>query len=221
MIKDYENKHKGETCIVIGNGPSLKDCPRELLEAYPTFGANKIYLLEGFTPTYYTVIDQHMIHDCAKRLFKGDFKPEGMFIRRPYPIPGSEQILCEVGSGFSTDIEDRVIMGGTVTFANLQIAFYMGFETALLVGVDHHYPQMKDKRPGFVFQAKGEDENHFHPEYFAEGQMYAAPELEGTEFHYGVAKQVYEKHGRKIINITPDSKLDVFERGTYKEWHTP
>ncbi|MBW8034497.1 MAG: hypothetical protein FVQ79_02205 [Planctomycetes bacterium] len=216
MLRKFKDIHEGLTCVIIGNGPSLADCPRSLLQEYDTFGANRIFLFDdGFTPKYYTVIDQYMIHSCAPVL--GDYYPDAMFIRRGFPIPRSHQIRCVVENGFSMDINNKVVMGGTVTFANLQIAYYMGYIKALLVGVDHEYKGMDNVQPGTVFQANQPDVDHFSKHYFAEGSLYAAPELKGTELSYKLAREVYEADNRQIINITPGSKLKVFERGEYKD----
>lgn len=225
MLRKFKDIHKGETCIIIGNGPSLKAAPLELLKKYPSFGANKIFLLNdgsqhegGYIPTYYTVIDQYMIHSCTPRLMAG-YAPQEIFIRRGFPVPGSNQINCVVEAGFSTDINDRVVMGGTVTFANLQIAYYMGFTIALLVGVDHSYSGIAEKKPGSVFVAEGEDVDHFHSEYFEPGHIFAAPELEGATRSYELARRVWEADGRKIINLTTATKLNVFDFGIYKHWY--
>ena len=108
-------------------------------------------------------------------------------------------------------------MGGTVTFANLQLAAYMGYTKVLLVGVDHYYKISETQRPALPFVAAGNDQDHFHPDYFQKGSVYAAPEVEGTTHFYEVAKHVYTSMGRQIINLTPGSKLDVFERGKYAD----
>ena len=50
---ELQDKHKGETGLVIGNGPSLKEITNEELQRFPSFGTNKIFLKEGFTPTNY------------------------------------------------------------------------------------------------------------------------------------------------------------------------
>ena len=49
--------------IIIGNGPSLNKVPKAFLNKYPTIGSNLIYLMEGFTPTYYTNIDISSIRE--------------------------------------------------------------------------------------------------------------------------------------------------------------
>jgi len=218
MLSKFKNIHVGETGIVIGNGPSLKDCPRELLDKYVSFGANKIFLLDGFVPNYYTIIDEHMLHNCAPYLT--NYKPDAMFIRRPYPIHGCYHINTIVHAGWSNNINKAVVMGGTVTYANLQIAHYMGIRNVLLVGVDHDYSGgLAGAPPGAIFQADMKvDPDHFHPDYFKVGDFYAAPELEGSEGYYKIARRVYEQDGGHVINLTPGTKETAFEKGTYDEW---
>ena len=63
--RDLADKHRGETCLIIGNGPSLNDVPLEFLHKYPSFGTNRIYLKEGFTPTYYCSVNPLVISQFA------------------------------------------------------------------------------------------------------------------------------------------------------------
>lgn len=222
MLRKFKNLHAGQTCLILGNGPSLPAAPRALMERYPSFGANKIFMLadlpgwQGFAPTYYSIIDAKMAHDCSEHL--SEYPVEVMFIRRGVPLPGSYQINTVVEAGFSKDINAKVVMGGTVTYANLQIAYYMGFSAALLVGVDHNYGKYATKKPGAAFIAEGNDDAHFHPDYFKAGRMYNAPELSGSARMYQVARRVWEQDGRRILNLTPGSNLDVFEKDEYEHW---
>ncbi len=222
MLRIFKDIHAGETCVNLGNGPSLVDAPRALLERYPSFGANKIFLLAempgwaGFTPTYYTIIDALMADDCTRRL--RDYSVEAMFIRRGEQVKGAHQINTVVAAGFSKDINAKVVMGGTVTYANLQIAYYMGFTTALLVGVDHSYGKYGKYEPGAAFMAEGHDNAHFHPDYFSDGHIYNAPELTGTERMYRLARQVWQGDDRRIYNLTPDTYLEEFPHDEYQNW---
>lgn len=216
MLKQYKDKHKGEACIIIGNGPSLRNTPRDLLEAFTSFGANKIFLLqeidgyEGFVPDYYTIIDIDMLHDCTQQLANG-YKPGAMFLPRGVPVSGAHQMTLAAEHDFSRDISKKVVMGGTVTYANLQIAYYMGFKEAFLVGVDHSYEKYNG-RPGTKFIAEGDDPDHFHPNYFKEGRMYNTWERDGMEKMYRLARRVWESDGRKIINLTPGTMLENIPR---------
>ena len=222
MLRKFENIHEGEVGLIIGNGPSLAECPRELLEKYITFGANGIYKMDGFMPNYLTVIDEHMVHNVGPALQEIQLgegpKPDAMFIRRPYPITGCYHINCIVHAGWSLNINKSVVMGGTVTYANLQIAFYMGIRTAILVGVDHDYPSMVGAPGGAIFQMEGKDIDHFTDDYFEDGRFYAAPELAGSEAAYVMARMVYEDNGGRIINLTPGTKEEALEKGEYAEW---
>jgi hypothetical protein len=215
-IARFKNIHNGETAVVIGNGPSLNDIPlNELGAKYLTFGSNKIYR-KPFTPDYYCIIDEDMLLNCE---LPRDFEPREMFIRAEagYGNP----IYPVVLNGFSTDISNFVVMGGTCTYALLQIAFYMGIKTVLLVGVDHHYPNT-GKFVGHKIVAGSKDPDHFDcadgKPYFDKGKTFNAPELEGTARSYAIADELFRKAGRKIINLTPGTHLDVFEKGKIKDW---
>jgi hypothetical protein len=99
----------------------------------------------------------------------------------------------------------------------------MGFTTVLLVGVDHKYPKAATSgRPGSKFIATGDDPDHFKmadgSAYFAPGRIYNRPELSATERYYGLARATFEQAGRKIINLTPGTALNVFEKQEIAKW---
>ena len=204
MKKILRNRHKGETALVIGNGPSLSDVPREFLTMYHSFGTNRIYLLDGFTPTYYVAVDPVAIEpfisdidnmDCEKFL-KSHFTTH--LITNAIPLHSSAI------PAFSREPDKWIYEGWSVIYVCLQLAFYMGFSTVLLVGVDHNYAE--------------DSANYFDPEYKNGVDGWHAPDLERSERSYHMAKTVYDFDGRKIINLTPGSALDVFEKGRIEEW---
>src|SRR3990172_428492 len=134
-IERFRNTRLGDTCVILGNGPSLNVRDLDLLK-YETFGSNKIYRLP-FTPTYYAIIDEDMMKTCLP--LPPSFKPKESFIRAEAGV--DNPIYPIVAAGFSLDPANFVVMGGTVTYALLQLAYYMGFATCLLLGVDHKYPK--------------------------------------------------------------------------------
>jgi hypothetical protein len=214
-LKRFANIHKGETCVIIGNGPSLNSTPlKELAKKYVTFGSNKIYKLP-FTPHYYCVIDEEMLKTIR---LPYDFQPVQKFIRAEY-LGDNNPIYPIVVGGFSLDISNFVVMGGTVTFAMLQLAFYMGFETMLLVGVDHNYPATS-KLTGHKFIAGSTDIDHFLPAdgkpYFDTGKEFNAPE--DTTPAYAIARDLFDKTGRRCYNLTKGSKLTVFDMDDVENW---
>lgn len=202
-------------CLVIGNGKSLNDISRELLDKYPTFGSNRIYLLNGFIPTYYAACNPLVIKQYAKEINR--MKCE-KFIKDKLSslIPGSTP-LYDIGAElFSFRPDAYIYEGYTVTYVLLQLAYWKNFQEVGLVGVDHDY-QFKGA-PNQLLKAEGEDPNHFSPDYFANGAEWHAPDLAKSERAYRMAETVYNDNNRKIINLTPGTKLDVFQKGDWQSW---
>ena len=216
-LRKYKDIHKGETCVIIGNGPSLDITPLDKFQ-YKTFGSNMIYR-KPFYPDYYCIIDEEMLHACLPLPKMNSVK----FMRAEAMDPENNPIYPIVAIGFCLDISNFVVMGGTVTYALLQIAFYMGFQTFLLVGVDHRYPKT-NHLAGHKFEAGEHDPDHFQPAdgrpYFETGKIFNAPELEGTRKNYMIAQDLFTQAGRKILNLTPDTALDVFEKDRMENWLT-
>lgn len=210
---DFAGKHEGETALIIGNGPSLRDVPLEFLKKYPSFGTNRIYLLEGFTPTYYCSVNPLVISQFTEDIAK---------IEAPKFLPASycfdDTCLPLNSSGvvvFSQDASSWVYEGHTVTFVCMQLAYYMGFDTVLLVGVDHSFKY--EGAPNQEMTLDGNDLNHFHPDYF-KGRKWNNPDLERSERAYKLARAMYEAHNKRIINLTPNTKETVFEKGSINDW---
>ncbi|MFH0880095.1 MAG: hypothetical protein V2A34_10320, partial [Lentisphaerota bacterium] len=53
---------------------------------------------------------------------------------------------------------------------------------------------------------------HFHPDYFGKGFRWHIPRVDQMEVGYRLAKDAFERHGRKILNATAGGKLEVFDR---------
>ena len=134
-------------------------------------GLNKIYL--GFRylfyPRYYVAINRRVIEQSSAAISQlncinflrdlgSDVNPLQesaltYFIQsRPEPV-------------FHKDLSQGFFEGYTVTFAALQIAFYMGFSQVLIVGMDHRYSY--SGTPNESHALKGPDPNHFDSSYLA------------------------------------------------------
>jgi len=211
-----ELKGKSGTALVIGNGPSLSDVPVKFLEKYPSFGSNRIYLLEGFRPTYFVAVNPLVIEQFNREI---NLLECPKFITAHYTrhlLTDAFPLYTSVIPSFSRDPEQWVYEGYTVTYVSLQLAFYMGYDTVLLVGVDHSYDF--EGEPNDMQVSKGDDVNHFSPDYFGIGRRWHLPNLFAMERAYNMAKTVYEYQGKRIVNLTPGSMLDVFDKGDIAEW---
>lgn len=118
------------------------------------------------------------------------------------------------GPQFATDATGRLWEGATVTYVCLQLAFHMGFETAILIGVDHSFATQG--KPNTTIVSQGDDPNHFNAQYFGKGFRWQLPDLDTSEVGYWMAKKAYEDAGRKVLDATVGGKLQVFEKVGYE-----
>jgi hypothetical protein len=217
-FRQFANKHEGQRCFIIGNGPSLNRTNLSLLRNEITFGLNRIYLKFdelGFATTYYVAANKLVVEQCADEIAR---LPSPKFINWYYskfisPAPDVLYFRNPQGEptlGFSTRADLAAWVGSTVTYVAMQIAYYMGFKEVILVGVDHSF--VTKGRPGEVVVQKSGDPNHFDPNYFGPGFRWQLPDLEGSEKAYRLAKYYFEKDGRRIVDATIGGKLQVFPK---------
>jgi hypothetical protein len=219
-LRGFRDIHREARCFIIGNGPSLKQTDLRLLRGEYTFGMNRIYLLFpelGFPTTYYVAINTLVIEQCAaeiqalviprfvtwraRRWLGAD--RQTVFLDTDYTDPPT----------FSPDVSGRVFEGSTVTFVALQLAFHMGFDEVVLIGVDHNFTTTGPANTTVV--SDGDDPNHFSAGYFGKGFRWQLPDLEASEAAYRLARQAYEAAGRRVIDATVGGKLTVFPKVDY------
>ncbi len=218
----FHNIHQGKRCFIVGNGPSLKQTDLSKLKNEYTFGMNRIYLAfpeMGFATSYYVSVNDLVIEQCAEEIMnlkiprfvswragKKWLSPQEnlFFLYTTYTEPK-----------FAKDIRNRLWESATVTYVALQIAYFMGFQEVILIGVDHNF-ETKGKANTTVV-SQGDDPNHFHPGYFGKGFRWQLPDLEKSEVGYQLAKKMFERDGRKVLDATVGGKLTVFERIDYNQ----
>jgi len=219
-LSRFKDLHHGSRCFILGNGPSLNHTNLDLIQEEYTFGMNRIYLhfpKMGFETTYYVSINTLVLEQCRDEIselrmprfitWRGRrwLNGEGIyFLDTDYTEPAT----------FTKDIRGRIFEGSTVTYTALQIAFYMGFEEVILVGVDHSFTSKG--RPNETVVSEGDDYNHFSAEYFGKGFKWQLPDLEASERAYRMAKAAFENDGRRILDATIGGKLDVLEKVEYQ-----
>jgi len=114
------------------------------------------------------------------------------------------------GPKFSTDVRGRVWEGATVTNVCLQLAFHMGFEQVILIGVDHSFAAKG--KPNTTVVSNGDDLSHFDTRYFGKGFRWQLPDLDASEQGYWMARQAYDTAGRTVVDATIDGHLKVFPK---------
>ena len=214
-IKALHHSHFGEKAVILCNGPSLNTVRFDKLKGTFVIGLNKINLLfdkTDFRPSIIVAVNKHVIEQ-NRSFYTSTSIPLFLSHRSKKEIPSHPHIaflFMQQGWTFSEDAADFLDEGSTVTFAALQLAYYMGFRQVALVGADHTFAQKG--RPNDLVIADGPDENHFHPDYFGKGVPWQLADLEGSEIAYRAARAAMERSNGTIYNATEGGKLEIFKR---------
>ncbi|MFH1235598.1 MAG: 6-hydroxymethylpterin diphosphokinase MptE-like protein [Parcubacteria group bacterium] len=221
----YRDCHRGQRCFVMANGPSLGRMDMGALGGEYTVSMNRAYLLYeqwGFTPSYYVCINELVLEQFATDVARLPMPRFLNFNRRQlFPISGEDYGLMYLRLGlklrdlFCGDVTDAISSGGTVTFACLQLAYFMGFEEVILIGMDHNFVEKGVPNTTEVRQSD-RDESHCHPDYVPKGIKWQLPDLYRSELAYAMARQAFERDGRRIVDATVDGKCDVFPKVDFK-----
>lgn len=223
-LRAFHNAHRGKRCVIIANGPSLAQVDLSPLRNEFTIGMNRIYLhfpKVGFETSYYVSINELVI---------SQFKHEISMLKMPKFLNWNQRSLflasvrgstylkmsMNIGDKFSNDISRSISSGGTATFVALQLAYYMGFNEVVLIGLDHRFassgtPNIVQKRDA------SQDEDHFHPNYFPPGSCWQLPDLRRSELAYAKAREAFENDERQILDATINGACTVFEKIEYKK----
>jgi hypothetical protein len=217
-FKELYSRFNNKTVLVVGNGPSLNITPLDDFKDIPSIGMNKIDLLfkkTSWRPSLITVVNGTVILQ-HKHHFKSSSIPVFMDVKGYYLGFISKNInyfLSKYSSDFSKEYYKGLGSGGTVTYSALQLAFILGAKNVILFGVDHSFNQTGTK----YVKSKGDDLNHFDPNYFGKGAVWGLPDLDACEVVYRKAKKAFEADGRKIYDATINGKLNIFPKISIEE----
>lgn len=232
-IKKCYNIHKNKRCFIVGNGPSLVLDDLNKIKHEITFGCNGIYGLYEKTewrPTYYCATDPggcrlyyndlkiaNLLTTGSKLLFS-PILSDAFYYRNKYnnlilfktavPLDWNHPV-------FSKDISKEIFVSGTVTYAMLQIAVYMGFAEIYLLGIDFSFSVERNEKGEIKIQSfinhPKEIEEAIEPVKKVYGYEFIA-DIDKQLHGYQAAKQYSDAHGIKIFNATRGGKLEVFPR---------
>jgi hypothetical protein len=214
-----KNTHTGKRAFILGNGPSLGITDVKKLEEEYTLGMNRVYLAFpewGFSTSYFVCVNDLVIEQASLDIqqlnmvkflsWRGrrfiPFDKNTIFLNSTYERPT-----------FAKDARGRLWEGATVTYVALQLAFHMGFDPVILIGVDHNF--VSKGTPNTMVVSNGDDPDHFDPRYFGRGFRWQLPDLEASERAFMMAKQAFEMDGRQVLDATIGGKLNVFPKVKY------
>tara|TARA_B100000902_G_scaffold113768_1_gene114917 strand:+ start:825 stop:2960 length:2136 start_codon:yes stop_codon:yes gene_type:complete len=167
-ITSLKGAHLGETCVILGNGPSLNQTDLTLLDNQVIFGSNAIFLLFDevkWRPRYYSAVDTRFVPDQCEEvneMLRSNPEITGFFPTTLRIHDGSNRELRtrelieelpnrilfrqikrnpvnEDFASASIDARRGLVTPSTVTVTLLQLAAHMGFKKIVLVGCDTTY----------------------------------------------------------------------------------
>lgn len=206
MEQFYQN-HAGETCLLVGNGENLHLTPPEWFD-YPSFGMNTIHLYDGWKPDYYCAVDKRVMVEFGKEIVE-KYRDIPKFVPSPnldkWQGENFYRFLHRPGDwtgGRCAAQKESMIRDG-ITYKNvmhvaIQIAWYMGFTTMLMIGV-HHKP----------YKAQV----HFW------GTDHGMPATQPTDVWFEGYRH-FTKQNFKLLNISQDTYLpaDVIPQDEWQKW---
>ena len=138
-IKRYHDLHRGETCVILGNGPSLDLVDLSRIDC-PTIGLNASWMVHD--STYHVATDDWQLELYAKdrdinkwtNLFTADVDYGDV----PTPRDCTRLTVLDHGgeAQWSDDLTQGVYICTTIMWPALQLARYMGFTTIYLIAFD-------------------------------------------------------------------------------------
>lgn len=219
-LETWRDRFEGQRCFIVGNGPSLRKTDLSKLDGEFTLGMNRIYLAfdeYDFKTSCLVSVNDLVLEQChqdmkalslpkfitwrARKYFKGG--EDTLFLDTDYTLP----------EDFNGDATGRLFEGFTVTYVCLQLAYFMGFSEAILIGVDHNF--VTQGPANATVTSQGDDPNHFTADYFGKGFRWQLPDLAGSERAYLMARGAYQADGRKIVDATVGGKLTIFPKVDY------
>lgn len=221
-LRTLKDSKLGESCFIIGNGPSLKAEDLDKLHELniDSFASNQIYKIFDKTewrPRYFSVVDWKGIpdEDADKLeipyLFFSDYFWRKHHVTNPnsYVFRGIRLTNAKLSSyKFSEDITQQIYMKGSVTYTNFQLAVYMGYKKIYLLGMDNSYAYVMGS-DGKKTKQEGVDNSHFYKD---DHPTHIYSEKEAMDNCFIAAKQYADAHGIEIYNATRGGMLELFER---------
>lgn len=223
------NRHAGQRCFIVGNGPSIKEQDLALLKNESTFFVNHFYkhpqILE-ISPKYYAIIDPKlitgewplsMLSEIITNCPQATLLLNSSYLNIPEIVAyadrantywiHSNQFLHE---GFACPADlTRGIGLSNVVISCLFSAIYMGFKDIYLLGVDCDgiFRDLVNQSSHF-YHAEKENIGDNDPALVVTSLRSSIQGLRG----WAAIANKFEKSPHRIVNLTKGGLLNVFPR---------
>ena len=164
-LRNYYNTHAGESCVIMGAGPSLNDIPAEFLNKLTVIGTNLSF--KYHQPDYWVVIDaQYSWVEEGREVCRtknipafinwiwAPNAPENIFPNEvslhpyvisleqsPKNVKLKENLLKTYANSKMIEKKGITSVNSVVPEGAIPLAIYMGFSKIYLAGVDFYTPK--------------------------------------------------------------------------------
>lgn len=225
-IKDSQ---RGKRCFLLGCGPSLSKVDLSLLKNEDVMSVNGAVLLKGLRSKYFITVAKEWWKQRGREVGKIDV--ERIFFAPYIGIEACKSPVTELNTVeykdyqhikadepwfFSKEANRYVLLGGTVIFPALQILYWLGYETVVLLGVDHNYDLISAGESQRGVYVSGKSVDHFDEDYYKKDVQIHC-DLKAMERSFKLSRSAFAEDGRQIINATLGTKLDIFEKARLED----
>ncbi|WP_420316805.1 6-hydroxymethylpterin diphosphokinase MptE-like protein [Ekhidna sp.] len=228
-LEKYYNKHKGQRCFLLGNGPSLRQMDLSNLKNEIIIGANGIYKEFdnlGFKTNYLFFEDTEQTFLRRKDINSLTEITKLVGLNNAYYIKRSTDTVffnprhgfdLEGSPKFSREFASGVFLGATISYIMLQWAYFLGFSEVYVLGIDHNYGELPKLFPPGKIEITEQNIHkvrglHFSDHYYKIGDVIGVPHVDIQNKAYEKANEVFQSTGRKVYNAGVNSKLEAFEK---------
>lgn len=223
----------GKRCFILGCGPSMRDMDLSKLGQELCIGVNRFDLhpaIQQISPKYYCLsgdcwfdgseYGNEVLRDISRKLPKTLFFIPFDHVRKVQTTanvipPNQVRYFPQHGSLLnkvprSVNFQEPVPSGGNIVQAALLLAMHLGCNPIYLLGVDHDSLATRSEYRHFFKDSTRHPTFKYFEKYTYYEKIRAA--LQTWEGHLTIQKYA-QQHGVRIVNLTPNSFLDVFEMG--------
>lgn len=217
---ELKDIHKGDTCYILGNGPSINQLDIQKIVGKNIFTVNAMVctpLFEKLKPQYHCVVDRKVFQQHKDELLDKVQTSETKFFfhRKIVDEIGAVEnayytynTLLPTGKHLQIDLTKNSNAFINVVPYCIMIALYMGFSEIILLGCD------------FSFFASRRNVHFYENQKEAKREETLFQDLLGSAIACQQYRYLYEyarDKGVSIFNATPDSLLDTVPHINFDE----
>lgn len=214
LNRTFVGTHEGESCIIVGGGPSVIQVPPESFRSNsliiiniavqdPLFAAFQHRIVAG------VVLDEklldrllpHIRESVRYPVFTGNTAMDNDVLLEYLREFGVYRIPSNHTEGLG-DCFSNFVNGGNSGYAAIQLAILMGFKRIGLVGFDGAYGEGKP--------------THYHTRY---SHRVKDSTLDSFTRLLDSCAEMFRAIGVEIVNLSPVSQLTCYPKVTIEEWN--